>query len=86
MRPSPRQHHPHRTGRDHAFITTARNGRSDHCHVLSRRSSEKASTQANYLCQPDGPHDEGLLENLPHMLREMSTNEAARKEVVEVLH
>ena len=29
---------------------------------------------------------EGLLENLPHMLREMSANEAARNEVVEVLH
>ena len=29
---------------------------------------------------------EGLLENLPHMLRETSANEAARNEVVEVLH
>ena len=29
---------------------------------------------------------EGLLENLPRLLREMSTNEAAKKEVVEVLH
>ena len=29
---------------------------------------------------------EGLIENLPHMLREMSANEAARNEVVEVLH
>ena len=29
---------------------------------------------------------EGLLENLPHLLREMSANEAARNEVIEVLH
>ena len=29
---------------------------------------------------------EGLLENLPRILREMSTSEAARNEVVEVLH
>ena len=29
---------------------------------------------------------EGLLENLPRMLREMSASEAARNEVVEVLH
>ena len=29
---------------------------------------------------------EGLLESLPRILREMSTNEAARNEVVEVLH
>ena len=29
---------------------------------------------------------EGLLENLPHLLREMSNNETARNEVVKVLH
>ena len=29
---------------------------------------------------------EGLLENLPHLLREMSANETARNEVIEVLH
>ena len=29
---------------------------------------------------------EGLLENLPHLLREMSSNETARNEVIEVLH
>ena len=29
---------------------------------------------------------EGLLENLPHLLREMSSNEMARNEVIEVLH
>ena len=29
---------------------------------------------------------EGLLENLPHLLREMSSNKTARNEVIEVLH
>ena len=29
---------------------------------------------------------EGLLENLPHLLREMSNNETARNEVIKVLH
>ena len=29
---------------------------------------------------------EGLLENLPHLLREMSSNETARNEVIKVLH